>query len=48
MPTHDRSNAAILAWLAAIGAGSAGELAAACGLSLRATRARLRAWRTPG
>jgi len=43
MYTHDRSTVAILDWLAAIGAGSAGELAASCGLSQRATGARLRA-----
>ena len=43
MHTHDRPTHAILDWLAAIGAGSAGELAAACGLSPRATAARLRA-----
>ena len=33
MHTHDRSAHAILDWLAAIGAGSAGELAAASCLS---------------
>ena len=48
MSTHDRSTFAILSWLAAIGAGSAGELAATCGLSLRATRGRLRAMEEAG
>jgi DNA-binding transcriptional ArsR family regulator len=48
MHAHDRSNVAILDWLAAIGAGSAGELAASCGLSLRATSARLRAMEDAG
>ena len=48
MYTHDRSTVAILDWLAAIGAGSAGELAASCGLSPRATGARLRAMEDAG
>ena len=48
MHAQDRSNVAILDWLAAIGAGSAGELAASCGLSLRATCARLRAMEDAG
>ncbi len=48
MYTHDRSTVAILDWLAAIGAGSAGELAASCGLSQRATGARLRAMEGAG
>jgi hypothetical protein len=48
MHLHDRSTVAILDWLAAIGAGSAGELAASCGLSLRATGARLRAMEDAG
>ena len=48
MHAHDRSTVAILDWLAAIGAGSAGELAASCGLSLRATCARLRAMEDAG
>ena len=48
MHPYDRSTVAILAWLAAIGAGSAGELAASCGLSPRATRARLRAMEDAG
>ena len=48
MHRHDRSTVAILAWLAAIGAGSAGELAASCGLSPRATGARLRALEDAG
>ena len=48
MHLHDRSTVAILDWLAAIGAGSAGELAASCGPSLRATSARLRALEDAG
>jgi DNA-binding transcriptional ArsR family regulator len=42
MDAFDQPTVAILDWLAAIGAGSPGEVAAASGLSLRATSARLR------
>jgi len=48
MYTDDRSTVAMLDWLAAIGAGSAGELAASCGLSPRATGVRLRAMEDAG
>jgi hypothetical protein len=48
MNANDQPTAAILDWLAGIGAGSAVELAAACGLSLRATGARLRALQDAG
>lgn len=39
----DAATASILAWLARIGAGSAEQLAAGCGLTARVTAARLRA-----
>jgi DNA-binding transcriptional ArsR family regulator len=48
MNAHDQPTAAILDWLAGIGAASAVELAAACGLSPRATGARLRALEDAG
>jgi DNA-binding transcriptional ArsR family regulator len=48
MHAFDHSTVAILDWLAAIGAGSPDELAAASGLSLRATRVRLGALEDAG
>src|ERR1700690_312194 len=41
MTENDPSNAAILAWLASIGGGAAEHVAAGCGLSPAAARARL-------
>jgi hypothetical protein len=48
MSTHDQPTAAILDWLARIGAGSAAELAVTCALSPRATALRLRALEDAG